>query len=285
MGKNVRGNMHDQLKSLLPNVRTTKSGRQNNRNPMISPEMLGNDGDDHINIWDEGKTDLGKVLAHSTSIAFSHSIFGRFNSMEAFWHYIRSEERDDRIRVINSKALKKFVSKLTNVRVPNFRAIIMDSNWQKVNQYPAIVNAIKESTLPFDCYYVYQRTGGVRIRPVWAHWVIPGFEEIRRALKEDREPNFDNLKDTKNIGIYDAVLPKRDVVAQEETSESEELCSLLQQAVAEPAQGSSIAEEVVAAATALEVEEVQAPTVPLAPIQEVSAPSMPMGDASGTVPQ
>lgn len=192
-----------QLRNLLPQGTKMRRKGQDIRDPIPSPS--GVDGVDHINIWDRGNTELGKLLSHSAALSFVHNIFGRFNTIESFWHYIRSVERDDRIRTMSGLPLKRFSEKLQTVRVRNFKAIIMDANWQKVKQYPILVEELTDSTLPIECYYHYKREDGVRIRPNFSPWLIQGFTEIRNALKENREPNFDFLKDNPNTGIYDFV--------------------------------------------------------------------------------
>lgn len=168
------------------------------------------DGIDHINIGRQAVTDLGFGLSNSSPLDFDHSIFGNFCSMETFWHYIQSKERDDRIRGMKGPVLQKFVEMLTWNSVKNFRAIIMDAHYQRIKQYEALKAELTKSTLPFDCYTI--NTSGIRIRPKFFKWVIFGFEEIRAALRENREPNFDILKDIENSGIYDFVIPSTDHV-------------------------------------------------------------------------
>lgn len=185
------------------------------RDPLPDAMTIGEDGVTHINIWENAITDLGQALAHSTRFSFKHPVFGRFNNMESFWHYLRSEERDDRIRVMSGRALKSFATKLTPRRITNFRALIMDANWQKVRQYPEISDAMRDSTMNFDCYYVYRRKNGIRIRPTFAHWMIKGFEEIRMALKNDRNPDFNFLMDDPSKHLYAGLLPPAPVVEKE----------------------------------------------------------------------
>lgn len=211
--KRLNDGLGDQLRKLLPNTRNRNQSKQRTSNPMPSPMLAGEDGVNHINIWENSKVPLGQLLAHSVVLNFTHSIFGRFISMEAFWHYIRSEERDDRIRTMSGPPLKRFAEKLTKVRVPNFRALIMDSNYQKLKQYPDLLEGLKNSTLPLECYYVFKRTDGVRIRPTFSQWLVKGFEEMRKALKENREPSFDFMKDNHAIGIYDGVMTSPAAVA------------------------------------------------------------------------
>lgn len=209
------------------------------RDPLPAPSESGVDGEEHINIWEFGATALGRDLSHSGNLPIEHEIFGNFSNMEAFWYYIRSTERDDRIRTMRGRQLKQFAEKLTSVRVPNFCAIIMDSNWQKIKQHPAVLESLKESTLPFDCYFTYKRTDGVRIRPSFSYWLIDGFNEIRAALKEGREPNFDAFKNNKSIGIYDSALnvkqkPKKKPAPQKKEvfsdSDASEVAALMQAA-------------------------------------------------------
>lgn len=186
--------------------------RQGNRTggfmePERSPMLWIADGVDHININITASTELGQVLTHSSPVPFVHSIFGRFVNMEAFWHYIQSEERDDRICNMVGHTLTMFSKKLTHKLVTNFRAIIVDSNWQRIKQHPVIAEEMKNSTLPFDCWYIARDTG-MRKRPIYFKWLISGFEEIRKALKEGREPDFDYLKEIPGTGIYEFAMPK-----------------------------------------------------------------------------
>lgn len=200
-----QGTMRDKLTDLKGNFRTDHH-RTDMHDPHASPMKWKDDGIDHINILALGSTELGQALAHSSPISFKHSVFGHFKNMECFWHYIQSEEQDDRIRTMNSVSLKSFSLKLTPRRVTNFRAIIMDSNYQRIKQYPALVEAIKESVLPFECYYIHSETN-LRTRPVYFKWFLAGFEEIRRAFKADEVPNFDPLKDVQNSDTYKFVRP------------------------------------------------------------------------------
>lgn len=197
--------MKKQLSSLRKQITANK--RTELRNPTPSPMNWRADGEDHINVWEHASSDLGKLLAHSSRHEFKHQYFGKFCSMESFWHYIQSAEKDDRIRIMRGPALRTFVKKLEMVKVTNFRAIIMDSNWQRIRQHKDWMQRIAESTLPFDCYYINSMTEQ-RVRPTFYKWLVMGFEEIRSAIKEEREPVFDFLLDHADSEIYKYVLPK-----------------------------------------------------------------------------
>jgi L-rhamnose mutarotase len=167
----------------------------------------GEDGFDHINVWDGAETDLGRFICHNNVVPFRHNIFGSFNTMTGFWRYIQSAERDDRLREMSGGALKRFANQLTREQIQNFKAIIGDTIWQKfkAKERENQRKAMKNSTLPFECYYVNKETG-MRERPTFFGWLLPLYEEIRRAIKEDREPNFTPFLDVKDSGIYDFVL-------------------------------------------------------------------------------
>ena len=224
--RNNRSNttMGSALGGIRGNIQTKRyQGNQTYRSPYPRVDNLIDDGIDHINVYEGSKTDLGKALAHGSRIGFNHKIFGAFGNMEAFWHYIQSNERDDRIRQMKGQTLKRFAGQMTRGKVTNFRAIIADSNYQKVIQCKEIVEELKASELPFDCYYINQT--GLRQRHQYSIWLIQAFEEIRKAIKEDRKPNFDNLLDREGSDIYEFVIPeylRRKLKEQEEKASSSE---------------------------------------------------------------
>lgn len=231
--KTKQGSMFEKLQPIRRQFKPNRS--EDFRQPAPSPMKWIGDGEDHINIWEHGETELGCILSPNYDLGLNHSIFGRFANMEAFWHYIQSEERDDRIRSMNGQTLKKFSKMLTNTRVTNFRAIIMDSHYQRIKAYKVLVKSMKESTLPFDCYYINDKSG-IRMRPVYFKWFLRGMEEIRNALKEDREPNFSFLLDRPGTDIYEFVVPKTEkvaVVKEEKPQQTASLLSSVKQEVAE----------------------------------------------------
>ncbi len=175
------------------------------KNTFPNPLILKGDGVDHINVWDAAVTELGKILSHSYKFEFHHTMFGKFKTMESFWFYVRSKERDDQIRSLSGRPLKEFVNnKLTICQITNFKAIVMDTHWQRIRSSQPLMDEIKNSTLRFDCYYV-NANSQIPTRPTMYKWICLGLEEIRNAIKEDREPDFRFLLDVKNSGIYDFV--------------------------------------------------------------------------------
>jgi hypothetical protein len=145
------------------------------------------DGVNHINIWAHGKTELGKLLAHFSHTPFKHPYFGPFNSMEGFWYYIKTEERDDALRRLSGKRAKDLGKQYERKYIKNFHEIIITANFYKIEQNPRIKELMIESTLPFQYYYLYGEHQ-LRIDPPGYEWLVKGFEEIRTMLKEGRRP-------------------------------------------------------------------------------------------------
>lgn len=170
---------------------------------------IGVDGTDHINIGDpSATTELGRFMAHNADTPFTHPILGQFASVESLWHWLKSESRNDNYRSLFGKKLRTALKNDSSMgedlekrgMVRNFRAMVMDANWLKICQYPALKEAIGASSLPFDMYYVVRESE--RTRPNFSGWVVRGFEEIRTAIKENREPDFSWGIDNKDAPLY-----------------------------------------------------------------------------------
>ena len=203
MSKSLR----ELLNPVKTQVRKTHANSAYDPHP-INPNTRGADGEDHINISPYAATELGRAISNEVAVDVRHKIFGKFRSITGFWYYIKSKERDDRCRQLIAKGLKDFTKGLTLSEVKNFRAIILDTVWMKVEQYPAIREALRESTLPFECYFEDRNTG-LRQRPNYFSWFLDGMNEIRLAVQEDRLPDLERFLDDKNSGIYDFVLPPK----------------------------------------------------------------------------
>lgn len=219
------GQMFQKFNNIRGNIETRPfRGRVADfKDPTSSVDRWVKDGVDHINIWEKGTTELGKVLSPSVTIAFNHNVFGHFETMEGFWHYIHSAERDDRIRNMSGTSLKNFARKLSPTRVKHFKALIIDANYQKIKKYKQIVESIKESNLPFDAYYT--NNVGLRIRHNYSVWLCAGFEEIRKALQEDRELNLTSFMDNEapQSELYDGVIPEYLRKSRQAAAETEQV--------------------------------------------------------------
>lgn len=159
--------------------------------PMPSPMMYDQDGVDHINVCSFAETELGRMLSMQYRHTFTHEHFGKFATVDGFWHWLTSFERDDRLRRLSGKQLKEFSRRLTKMRVPMFRFLINDAIWQRINQDEKLKELMISSKLPFTCYYYHKKDQGLpRTSTTSAHWMVPSLTEMRDALCENRLPSF-----------------------------------------------------------------------------------------------
>ena len=154
-----------------------------------NPKMWVGDGVDHINISRRGLTELGQALDPATFLPFTHNVFGYFSSVSAFWDFIETGCKEERLRDPKFHVRQKLKGQLERILVPNIEFLILDAMYQRIAANPPLVEAIKQSTLPFDCYVVEQETNK-RFRKSVVSWIYEGMEVIRTAIKNDTQPNF-----------------------------------------------------------------------------------------------
>lgn len=217
----TKKSMREQLDGIRKNVKQTsrrnknKSNKPNNGNTERSSQVaanvnrLGDDGVDHINLFRDGKTDVGRLLCLDHVRSWEHEILGPFRSLNTLMYFLRAKHRTDLIRTMVGSELHSFVQTRCGGfgdRIPYFREIILDSIWRRVKVFNDLSAALTKSTLPFDCYR--ENEVGLRFRFGHSPWLILGYEEIRRALKEGREPNFRRIADYRpaDVGLYDPIL-------------------------------------------------------------------------------
>lgn len=180
--------------------------------PLPSLNDIGNDGENHINIWESGHTNLGRALSSFTAMPFKHDVYGKFTSIEGFWHYIRSVTKDDDLRHLSGYNARSFGRSLKNDNVPDMYYIIADANWQKIKAYPVLVEEIRNLHIPFDSYYIEDNRSNknvmIRARSLHSKWLVPAFHEIHEAVHQDREPDFSFLKDENKNQFYHPLVKK-----------------------------------------------------------------------------
>lgn len=186
------------------------------------PMKLNADGVDHINIFGRPLTTLGRHMStNSRRFAFTDECYDRFSSIENFWAFIRAEEKDDDLRRMSSVDLRNTARNYTEVFVENFKALIINAYYQRIKQNKELLDQIVKSSLPFDCYYVNK--DGLRIRPGgYYKWLLAGLEEVRKAIKENREPDLTPFMDNTN-SLYDVSLisKKKQILDAYEEAERE----------------------------------------------------------------
>lgn len=199
-----RNSMADQVRLLAPQVKTRQA-----QLPRTSD--IGTDGINHINIWEEGETILGRALSHMAKLPFTHSTLGAFESIEGLWYYIQAETPDESLRTKSGFQALSAGRKVKTRQVVDFRIQIAQANWEKVNAYPDIMQMIMDCNLHFEKYYykvepatAHKPEYHSRLRTVNSPWIIGMFDEIRYALINNKQPDFDFLSDTEQQRIQTA---------------------------------------------------------------------------------
>lgn len=139
------------------------------------------DGVLFINIYSKGRTELGRELSHFHHSPFTHPVFGSFNCMEGFWHYVGGTPRDERLRKAPGYIAKKIGKTLKKEYHPDFQKWIMEGNRAKIEADPELKKKFTESELPFVHYYIGDN--GWVIKPKAQDWLCHGFEELRNEYR------------------------------------------------------------------------------------------------------
>lgn len=139
------------------------------------------DGVDHINVYSNGVTELGRWLSNFAHTPFDLPDDGPFGSVEGYWYWLGT--RDDRLRVLHGFAAKKLGRQLRSDHdvesVPDFADKIRRAIDAKLKSDRRKLRCFAESMLPLRHYYVF---GGVRKEAGYG-WIIEHLEARRRLLK------------------------------------------------------------------------------------------------------
>ncbi len=173
--------------------------------PYNKPNEFKEEGVDHININAQSKTTIGKVFDPEYIKVIQYPHLGKFSSVLSLWYWCRCPDKDDSVRRMVRGRLKAYAEqrKLYKNHVPNFKALIAQATWLKVKKYPFVLNEIKRlGDIQLLSYYTV-KSSNVRITTKYAEFIIQIGEEIIKAVKEDREPDFDFLVDNPKVADLD----------------------------------------------------------------------------------
>ena len=158
--------------------------------------LWSGDGIDHINLSHYGETELGTALAASSPLRFSFQEFGGFDHLAGFYYFIATGAKYPHFRTKEfHRAASMFHAKAMNKEVLDTMEwqtnyLFMTAMWKQIRQYPKLMESIKASTLPFDCYN--RRSLGQK-RMGLNFLMVEGMERIRTYLKStdgERHPEF-----------------------------------------------------------------------------------------------
>ena len=114
----------------------------------------GFDGVTHINIYSEGKTELGRRLTNFSKNDFEHPVFGWFQSMEAFWYWCSTGYKHEHFRSKWGIDAKRAGQSKPKIPSPDFKQHLIEGLHCKLAYWPDIYKLLSESTLPLTHYYV-----------------------------------------------------------------------------------------------------------------------------------
>lgn len=140
----------------------------------------GKDGIDHINIYSQGKTELGIWLSNFSYCNIELSI-GNFKSIEGLIYFLGSF--DESLRSLYGYKAKSEGQKLDrNIRLPKdiFQNYIKMAMEQKLKSNSDLSLKFIFSELPFTHYYNYK--GKIVVPRGW-NWQIEYWEKLRKDLK------------------------------------------------------------------------------------------------------
>lgn len=145
------------------------------------------DGIDHINVYSNGNTELGRLLSNLAHTPFTHSIYGNFASVEGFWHWIGTGMQHDILRTLHGiNALKKGRT-YDKVYIDNFEEIIKSGIEAKINTYPLLKIGLITNKLPLAHYFVFKHKQNGLDRIVHQkqfRWIVAHLEHYAGVLRK-----------------------------------------------------------------------------------------------------
>lgn len=111
------------------------------------------DGITHINVYSQGKTQLGQLLSNFAYTPFTHPEHGSFLCIEGWWYWIMTG--DEALRKTNGFKSKQLGKTLQVVRKHPTPEELRVAYIAKLEQHSIIKKLLQENTLPLAHYYVY----------------------------------------------------------------------------------------------------------------------------------
>lgn len=145
-----------------------------------SPWLPFEDGLTHINMYSKSPVLLGRQLSHFAPIGFTHPEYGRFASMEGFWHWLKTGKIHEQFRTLEGHRAKNAGKDLPSVHHEGFALEIQKANQMRLEQNPELMSAFVQSTLPLTHYYVVGHgTNVTPIKTTTTDWLEYFFSRLR----------------------------------------------------------------------------------------------------------
>lgn len=151
------------------------------------------DGVNHINIYTQGKTELGRMLSNLYDCVFTVPGYGTFNSVEGFWYYYLTGCKHEALKGMGGFAAKNYGRKFHYDRIDDEtfgpqgeeQEVILEAIRCKLRQNRKILKLLEESELPFAHYYVPKGKEHSSCYSISKfQWQVEEFERLRKLLKE-----------------------------------------------------------------------------------------------------
>lgn len=165
------------------------------------------DGRDHINLWDRGRTELGRALAIDTDTVIEVKGLGSFRSFYSLWIYLTSKNRTLAMRTAPAYRLRQVAR--DRHEQGNFdegamsvRYIMMTSLWNYIRQDADLEAALVSSdSAPLVSYVEHESTRSAHSQSKW--WVDM-VKLARATLISGGELDANFLRD--GPGTYDQIV-------------------------------------------------------------------------------
>lgn len=167
---------------------------------ILPPIALDEEGKDpangvkYINIYDEGKDDdegkLGRMLSPVNHMPFTHPLYGPFQNFQAFWEWIKSDERPDSIRYVSGKQAVRIGRSLTKIYLANFQQLVEQALFCQIDQNERLRKEFLCSALPFEMYYVRnpETPQAIAIRPSNRDIIVQALTKVRELMWHESLP-------------------------------------------------------------------------------------------------
>ena len=155
------------------------------------------DGITHLNVYSQGKTELGRLLTNFALTPFKHPDYGRFASMEGFWYWLSTGQKHDRLRRAHGAIAKKIGRSLERVPCTNFKEEIEKAIRVKIKQTPEIIRLMRlQKPLPLKHYYVYHMTkkSSSVIEKPEHNWQLEVMDMIWQIVYARAHPDYEASK-------------------------------------------------------------------------------------------
>lgn len=135
------------------------------------------DGRTHVNVYSQGKTELGRLLSN-----FAHAPFKldglEFASVEGFWFWLKTGR--DEVRGLHGSTAKKVGGSLPPIRSEPSWDELKRAYLAKLAAHPRIKAMLAANRLPFAHYYVFN---GAKVRADKYLWTVNLWEEVAAELR------------------------------------------------------------------------------------------------------